>query len=112
MQPVSGHLFRPCPQARAAETAETLADGQGVRVQRIVSHGQASPPDFWYDEERAEFVAVLSGAASLQIEGEDEPRHLRPGDWIVLPPHCRHRVEWTDPAGPTVWLVVFHAAAE
>ena len=93
-----------------AEVSETLAAGQGARVERIVSQGQANPPGFWYDQDRDEFVAVLSGSAGVLFEGEAEARRLQPGDWIMLPAHCRHRVEWTDPARPTVWLAVFYDA--
>ena len=110
MRPASGQLLSPRPQARAAEVSEILATGKGARIERIVSQGQASPPGFWYDQDRHEFVAVLSGSARLLIEGEEEPRKLGPGDWIVLPAHCRHRVEWTDPMQPTVWLAVFYDA--
>jgi cupin 2 domain-containing protein len=49
---------------------------------------------------------VLSGAAGLLVEGESGPRTLRAGDHVHLPAHCRHRVEWTDAAEPTVWLAV------
>ena len=31
---------------------------------------------------------------------------MGPGDWVWLPARCRHRVAWTDPDAPTVWLAV------
>lgn len=102
-----GNLLSALPDARAGEVAEHLTGG-GARIERIVSHGQASPPGFWYDQDETEFVAVMTGSARLLIEGEADPRALGPGDWIVLPPHCRHRVDWTDPSEPTVWLTVFY----
>jgi cupin 2 domain-containing protein len=40
---------------------------------------------------------------------------MRPGDYVNLPAHCRHRVEWTDPERETVWLALHDrppAAAE
>jgi len=106
----AGNLLTACPDATTREVTALLAGGGGARVERIVSHGQASPPGFWYDQDEAEFVAVIAGHARLRIDGEAEPRALAAGDWIVLPPHCRHRVEWTDPLVPTVWLAVFYAA--
>jgi cupin 2 domain-containing protein len=33
---------------------------------------------------------------------------LKTGDFVDLPAHTRHRVEWTDPAAATVWLAVFY----
>ena len=52
---------------------------------------------------------VLAGSAGLLVEGEDGPRTRRAGDHVHLPAHCRHRVEWTDAARPTVWLAVHFA---
>lgn len=50
---------------------------------------------------------VLAGAARLEIE--DQGIHaLGPGDSVFLPAHCRHRVEWTEPNAPTVWLALHH----
>ena len=48
---------------------------------------------------------LLRGAAGLAIWGEGE-RRLSPGDHIFLPAHLRHRVTWTAPDEPTVWLAV------
>jgi hypothetical protein len=62
-----------------------------------VSTGQASPPDFWYDQDVGEWVLLLSGAAEIRFEDEAEPRKLIPGDWITIEAHRRHRVNWTDP---------------
>lgn len=100
------NLFDPCPEARRDEVTEVLAGGPGVRVERIVSHGQASPPGFWYDQAEDEWVAVLSGRARLEF-ADGSLREMAPGDFVLLPAGLRHRVAWTDPAQPTVWLAVF-----
>lgn len=76
-----------------------------VRFERIVSTGQASPEGFWYDQDWDEFVLVVQGAAGLQIEGEAE-RRLGPGGWAMIPARTRHRVAWTAPDRPTIWLAV------
>lgn len=102
----AGNLFAALADAGAAERIETLAAGSGARVERIVSMGQASPEGFWYDQERTEFVALLAGSARLRIENEAAARDLGPGDWLVLPAHCRHRVEATSRAPAAVWLAV------
>jgi cupin 2 domain-containing protein len=101
-----GNLFADLPAELNAEQTTILADWPGARVERIVSTGQASPAGFWYDQDWAEWVIVLSGAAGLLVEGEERPRTLQPGDYLELPAHVRHRVEWTDPGRPTVWLAV------
>lgn len=107
----SGNLLADLPRPLAAEQVEVLARGRAARIERIISFGQSSPPDFWYDQAESELVVVIAGAALLRIAGEDAPRRLGPGDWVDLPAHCRHRVEWTDPAAPTVWLAIHYGPA-
>jgi cupin 2 domain-containing protein len=102
------NLLSPLPDARAAEGVDTLLSRPDVRIERIVSFGQASPPGFWYDQAEGEWVLLLAGAARLRFANEPEPRLLIPGDWLDIAPHRRHRVDWTDPANPTVWLAVFY----
>lgn len=89
------------------EVVDNLVVGRGVRVERIISFGHASPEGFWYDQDMAEWVMVLSGRARLSIAGSEDDQELGPGDAVFLPAHCRHRVSWTDPSCPTVWLAVF-----
>jgi cupin 2 domain-containing protein len=104
----AGNLFVDIPTSLAAEQFTALLTTPHLRMERIVSTGQASPPGFWYDEEQAEWVLVLAGSAGLLIEGETEPRVLAPGDYLHVPARTRHRVEWTDAAQPTVWLALHH----
>jgi len=102
------NLFAPLPDAAAGERIDALLTRPGLRIERIVSHGQPSPPEFWYDQPDAEWVLVLAGSARVRFEDESEARILGPGDWVDIAPHRRHRVEWTDPTAPTVWLAVFY----
>ena len=103
-----GNLLASLPARLPAEQIITLVANDNLRIERIVSTGQASPPGFWYDQPWAEWVLVLAGAAGLVFEGEAEPRVLRPGDYLLIPAHRRHRVAWTDPEQPTVWLAVHY----
>jgi cupin 2 domain-containing protein len=102
------NLLRDLPDASAGEITEALVARPGLRIERITSFGQASPPGFWYDQDEAEWVLLLAGAARLRFEGEPEARLLGPGDWVEVAARRRHRVEWTDPDQPTVWLAVFY----
>lgn len=101
-----GNLFADLPRPTPDEHLDDLVRTPGFRVERIVSHGQASPEDFWYDQETAEWVMVVQGRARLEIEERPVPVELGPGDWVFLPARCRHRVAWTDPDRATVWLAV------
>jgi cupin 2 domain-containing protein len=102
------NLLSPLPEARAAEAVDALLSRPNVRIERIVSLGQASAPGFWYDQAEGEWVMLLAGAAGLRFADEPEARLLNPGDWLDIAPHRRHRIDWTDPATPTVWLAVFY----
>ena len=101
-----GNLFAALPGVSRDEVIDTLVQAPGIRIERIVSTGQMTPSGQWYDSERDEWVALLAGAARLRFESEPRERTLAAGDWLRIPAHARHRVEWTDPARPTVWLAV------
>lgn len=105
------NLLHDLPDALAGEVTERLVEAAAVRIERIVSHGQASPAGFWYDQDEAEWVLVLRGAARLRFEDEVDARTLRPGDHVEIAAHRRHRVDWADPSQPTVWLAVFYREA-
>ena len=108
---MAGNLFADLPVTpEAAERLETLLARPGLRIERIVSTGQASPAGFWYEQADAEWVVLLSGEALLRFADETTARHLRAGDWLYIEPQRGHRVDWTDPATPTVWLAVHHDA--
>jgi cupin 2 domain-containing protein len=96
------------PPAAGAECVDVLLSRPGVRIERIVSWGQASPAGFWYDQAEGEWVLVIAGAAWLRFEDETDARVLGPGDWLDIAPHRRHRVDRTDPAVPTIWLAIFY----
>ena len=103
-----GNLLASLPRRLDAEQTSELIANESLRIERIISTGQASPPDFWYDQAWPEWVLVLTGAAGLEFEGEAEPCVLRTGDYVFIPAHRRHRVAWTDAEHPTVWLAVHY----
>lgn len=108
--PSVASLFAGIPADLPDELTTIVAQGGGVRVERIVSHGHSSPADFWYDQDEDEWVVVLTGAARLEIADRGEIT-LNPGDWIDLPAGLRHRVSWTTPDANTIWLAVFRPAS-
>lgn len=101
---IPANLFSDLPSSSPEELFATLLERSGLRVERIVSYGQPSPEGFWYDQPTGEWVVVLRGAAKLRFE--DRVVDLNAGDWIDIPAHVRHRVEWTTPNEPTVWLAI------
>ena len=95
------------PRHLSEELTTVLQEGHGVRIERIVSTGYKSPEWFWYDQPEHEWVMVMTGAARLQFE--NHMIELMPGDYLNIPAHEKHRVEWTSPDEPTVWLAVFYS---
>ena len=109
-RPSSGpNLFHALPASLPDELFTPLVTAGNLRIERILSTGHASPPGFWYDQDRDEWVVVLRDRAVLEFEGESEPVTLEAGDHVHIPAGCRHRVAWTDPDRPTVWLAIHYA---
>jgi len=104
----TGNLFGQIPTQLPEELFQLLAVGAGARVERIVSKGHASPPDYWYDQPENEWVMVVRGEAKLRFEKDDCVVHLNAGDYVNIEAHERHRVEWTCDDIETVWLAVFY----
>jgi len=102
------NLFTAIPDDLSSELLETLFEAGSFRVERIVSNGQASPPGFWYDQNQAEWVVVLQGAARLRLANQEHLIELQTGDWVNIDAHVKHRVEWTTPDGPTIWLAIHY----
>ncbi|RIX45641.1 MAG: cupin domain-containing protein [Rhodocyclales bacterium GT-UBC] len=105
-----GNLFANLPERTDQEQFEELLTRPGLRIERIVSTGQCSPPDFWYDQADGEWVVLLQGEAELRFADEEGPRRLRPGDFVAIAPRRRHRVESTLAGQTTIWLAIHFAA--
>lgn len=106
MQQKIENLFDDIPAALPQELFHTLAVRDNVRIERIVSEGQATAKGEWYDQTCDEWVILLSGGAGLLFENDVAPRVLKPGDHVMIPAGCRHRVEWTEAGQKTIWLAV------
>ena len=102
------NLYEALPTGQAEEQLRDLLRRPGLRIERIVSTGQASPPGFWYDQPQGEWVVVLRGRARIMFDGDAAPRWLAPGDFIDIAPHRRHRIESTQPDAHTIWLAVHY----
>lgn len=99
---MTANIFDDLPQNMPKEVVQTLIRAADVRIERIISHGHASPTNFWYDQAQSEWVIVLKGAARLEFE--DGIVEMNVGDFVNIPAFKKHRVDWTTPDEPTVWL--------
>ena len=100
------NIFTELPRDLPEELFSTLLQTPGIRIERIFSKGHCSPPGFWYDQDQSEWVLVLEGAARLEFE--DRTVEMKPGDYLDIPAHKKHRVAWTTPDEPTIWLAVHY----
>ncbi len=104
----AGNLWKNLPAELPQELSTDILRAGDVRVERIVSRGHSSPPGFWCDQDEHEWVLLLTGHARLEFADQSTLIELRPGDFINLPAHAKHRVAWTDPDQDSVWLVIFY----
>lgn len=103
----SYNIFSALPQNLETEVFEDIIHSKQVRIERIVSKGHSSPEQGWYDQEEHEWVIVLQGRASL-LFASGESYDLGPGDYLNIPAHAQHKVAWTDPDTPTIWIAIFY----
>lgn len=102
------NLFQDIPEALGVEIFETLVHDNSLKIERIVSMGQKTPEGDWLSSSQNEWVLLLKGSAKLSLEGKEALVELNPGDNLLIPAFLKHRVEWTDVNGPTLWLAVHY----
>lgn len=108
MNDSANNIFKQIPNILKDELTEVILAQKAIKIERIVSKGHSSPPGFWYDQDMDEFVILLKGSAGLLFEGKDDTTVMGPGDYLNIPAHARHRIEWTDPSEETVWMAVYY----
>ncbi len=94
------------PEQLPEEMFETLQQWPSVRIERIVSKGHSTPVGQWFDQDWDEWVLLIQGEATLLYQNESKPFHLSAGDYLLIPAHTRHRVEWTPSDVATIWLAI------
>ena len=102
------NFLKNLPVDLSQEEIQEILSAPGIRIERIVSRGQVSPPGFWYDQRESEWVMVLQGVARIRFETDNVIVDLAKGDSLHIPAHVMHRVDWTDPEQDTVWLAIFY----
>jgi len=105
---IIGNIFFEFPDHISEEIFETILKTEHFKLERIISTGQATPPGEWYDQDTDEWVILLSGSAGLLFEDDEKVCVMKPGDYVHIPAHRRHRVEWTDANQKTIWLTLHY----
>ena len=101
MPPVVKNLME--SPAGETETFRTLLDLPGIRLEQIVSSGQASAEGFWYDQKEPEWVMLVRGTAVLRFDPGGNV-DLKSGDFLLIPANTRHQVESV--SADAVWLAL------
>ncbi|MDJ0637146.1 MAG: cupin domain-containing protein [Xenococcaceae cyanobacterium MO_188.B29] len=87
------------------ELFESLVSADNILIERIISTGQVTPPGDWYDQDKDEWVILLQGEAILAYADGSQTK-LIVGDYLFIPAHQKHRVEYTSSQPPCIWLAV------
>ncbi|MFH1051171.1 MAG: cupin domain-containing protein [bacterium] len=102
------NIFENLPDSNK-EVFEILLQNKKLKLERIISRGQATPEGQWYNQDKDEWIILLSGSAKLLFEGSEEIIELKPGDYLNIPAHKKHRVEWTAQDTETVWIALHYS---
>ena len=99
------NIYEMPPELPQLEIFEAIASSADVLIERIISTGQTTPAGQWYDQERDEWVILLQGEAEISYD-DDTRVKLKAGDYLMIPKHQKHRVEYTSNNPPCIWLAV------
>jgi cupin 2 domain-containing protein len=106
MKHLTTNIFADIPSSLPEELFTSLLKRDSVHIERIVSKGHSTPPEQRYNQTWDEWVIVLEGQAILLYEQNLQKLPMTAGDYVLIPAHTKHRVEWTTPDSHTVWLAV------
>ena len=100
------NIFSGIKNQSSEEIFETIIKANQFKIERIISNGLSTDKKKWYDQDVDEWVILLKGSAGLLFESNNEEIIMKPGDYVNIPAHQKHRVEWTDANEETIWLAV------
>ncbi|MBN0989459.1 cupin domain-containing protein [Amphritea pacifica] len=101
------NLLTNIPAQLPGELFTTLLENNHLKIERIVSRGHHSPENYWYDQDQHEWILLIQGTAQIGYP-DSQSRTLHCGDYLHIPAHRRHRVEWTSPNEDTIWLAIHY----
>ena len=99
------NIYKLLQELSQLEQFEQLVAGKNIQIERIISTGQTTPSGQWYDQTTDEWVILLQGEAELSY-ADDTRIKLKAGDYLLIPAHTKHRVEYTSIEPACIWLAV------
>ena len=101
------NIYAKIPAVKDKESFQALLVNKKLKIERIISQGQVTEQGKWLKEARDEWVIVLKGAGRLRFRKDNCLITLKAGDYVLIPAHTSHRVEWTSRKENTIWLAVY-----
>lgn len=101
------NIFAGLPENMPEEIFESIIESKDFLLEKIISDGHNSPQNFWYDQEKNEFVMLMRGSAKI-IYDDGKSFSLSAGEYLIIPAHQKHRVEETDKNQKTIWLALHY----
>jgi len=101
------NIYEHIPENLPSEITDVLLSSGNIRIERIISAGQTSPEEGWYDQQQNEWVVLLEGLANIAFEDGTEVS-LKRGDYLLIPAHTKHKVTFTSSDPKCVWLAIFY----
>ena len=103
------NIFKDIPGQLKDELFQTLLQRDNFRIERVVSKGHITPVGQWYDQAWDEWLILLQGQAVLCYQKNNAKITLNTGDYLLIPAHTKHRVDWTLPDDNSIWLAIHMA---
>lgn len=100
------NLFEEIIIDKSEEKFFEIFKNETIKIEKIVSNGQTSPQNFWYEQEQREFILLLEGFAILEFENREV--ELKKGDCLNIEAYEKHRVKFTSLDESTIWFAVFY----
>ena len=79
-----------------------IVKGKKFCLEHIISNGEVCEEDFWFDQERKEWAALIQGEVTMEFE--DGILELVAGDSLIFEPHQKHKIIKT--TVDAVWIAV------
>jgi cupin 2 domain-containing protein len=90
----------------AKELFQSLLTTRSLKIERIISTGQATKKGKWLKSKWNEWVILLKGRAKLRFLKDNRVVKMRVGSYVLIPANTSHRVDWTAPRQKTIWLTL------
>jgi cupin 2 domain-containing protein len=101
--PAVGNVFEQVPNEDGVEKSYPLWALKSFDLEKIVSYGQPTQEDYWYDQARDEWVMLVKGTAVLLFDPGGLVT-LNAGDFLIIPAHLKHRVEQC--SSDAIWIAL------